>query len=157
MASRLACGLLPPAQDALIARRIGAVTLGLHAQRDYLARRGTPTTLAELPWHALIGYDHASAFIRSIKHHLGDLTRKMFALRADSDLAQLAALRGGFGIGMCQAGIAARNRALVPVLPEAFAFERELWLAMDEDLRQSKRCTVLFAALADGLASYISP
>ena len=151
----IAVRMISPAQEALVARRIGAVTLGLHAHRDYLARRGTPATLADLPMHALIGFDHESAFIRSIKHHLGDLTRAMFAFRADSDLAQLAALRAGFGIGVCQTSIAARDPALVPVLAQAFAFEREVWLAMHEDLRDSKRCTVVFSALADGLASYI--
>ncbi|HEX8478277.1 MAG TPA: LysR family transcriptional regulator [Telluria sp.] len=152
----IAVRMVAPAQEALVARRVGAVRLGLHAHRDYLTRRGTPATLADLKQHALIGYDHESAFIRSIKHHLGDLTRSNFALRADSDLAQLAALRAGFGIGVCQAALAARDAALVRVLPEAFAFERDVWLAMHEDLRQSKRCTVVFSALADGLASYMS-
>ena len=151
----IAVRMLRPAQQALVARRIGAIDLGLDAHRDYLARRGTPGTIAELPSHALIGYDHESTFIRLIKHHLGDLTRSMFALRTDSDLAQLAAMRAGFGIGVCQVRIAARDPALVRVLPKDFAVGRELWLAMHEDLRDSKRCAVVFSALVDGLASYI--
>jgi DNA-binding transcriptional LysR family regulator len=151
----IAVRMLQPAQEALVARRIGAIELGLHAHRDYLARRGTPATLAELASHALIGYDHESAFIRSMKHHLGDLTRSQFALRSDSDLAQLAAVRAGFGIGICQAGVARRDPALVRVLPEAFAPRLDTWIAMHEDLRNSKRCTVVFSALAEGLAAYL--
>jgi DNA-binding transcriptional LysR family regulator len=151
----IAVRMLQPVQEALVARRVGAVELGLHAHRDYLARRGTPRTLAELPAHALIGYDHETAFIRSIKHHLGDLTRAHFALRSDSDMAQLAAVRAGFGIGICQAGIAARDPQLLRVLPEAFAPKLDTWVAMHEDLRNSKRCAVVFSALVDGLNSYI--
>ena len=152
----IAVRMLRPVQQALVARRIGAVELGLHAHRDYLARRGTPASLAELPAHALIGFDHENAFIRSMKHHLGDLTRANFALRSDSDLAQLAALRAGFGIGICQAGIARRDPALVRLLADAFAPTLDTWLVMHEDLRESKRCSVVFAALADGLASWIN-
>ncbi|HEY0061447.1 MAG TPA: LysR family transcriptional regulator [Telluria sp.] len=152
----IAVRMLRPAQDALVARHIGAIELGLFAHHNYLARRGTPGTLAELHTHALIGFDHENAFIRSLKHHLGDLTRAMFRLRSDSDLAQLAAIRAGFGIGICQAGIAARDPALVRVLPALVSIKLDTWLAMHEDLRNSKRCSVVFSALADGLASYIS-
>ncbi len=152
----IAVRMLRPAQEALVARRVGAIELGLHAHRDYLARRGTPATLTELRTHALIGYDHENAFIRSIKHHLGDLTRSMFALRTDSDLAHLAAIRAGFGIGICQVGLAARAPELVRVLPDTFSFALDTWVAMHEDLRDSKRCAVVFSAVADGLASYIN-
>ncbi|MFL6659331.1 MAG: LysR family transcriptional regulator [Massilia sp.] len=151
----IAVRMVRPTQEALIARHLGAVELGLHAHRDYLAQRGTPSTLADLQTHTLIGYDHETAFIRSIKHHLGDLTRTNFALRSDSDLAQLAALRAGFGIGVCQNALAARNPELVRVLPQDFSPRLDTWLAMHEDLRESKRCTVVFAALADGLKSYM--
>lgn len=151
----IAVRMLRPAQEALVARRVGAIDLGLYAHRGYLERRGTPATMAELRAHAMIGYDHESAFIRSLKHHLGGLTRSMFALRADSDLAQLAAIRAGFGIGICQAGIARRDPALVRVLPDALSIKLDTWVAMHENLRDSQRCAVVFAALADGLASYI--
>jgi DNA-binding transcriptional LysR family regulator len=102
-----------------------------------------------------IGFDHENAFIRSMKHHLGELKRDDFSLRSDSDLAQLAALRAGFGIGICQVGIARRNPALVRLLPDAFAPRLDTWLAMHEDLRNSRRCSVVFSALADGLAAYM--
>lgn len=143
-----------PTQEALVARSVGAIEIGLHARRDYLARCGTPADLAALGQHALIGFDRETAFIRPLKHHLGGLGRDSFALRADSDLAQLAMLRAGLGIGVCQCGIAQRDRQLVRVLPDAFAVELDTWVAMHEDLRESRRCSVVFAALVDGLLAY---
>jgi hypothetical protein len=78
----------------------------------------------------------------------------MFALRSDSDFAQLAALRARFGIGVCQVGLARRNADLVRLLPKSFSFKLEMWLAMDADLRSSARCRVVADALAAGLAAY---
>lgn len=144
-----------PAQAALVARRIGAIEIGLHAHRDYLSRRGTPPDLAALGQHALIGFDRETAFIRTLKHHFGDIGRSAFALRADSDLAQLAMLRAGLGIGVCQCRIAQRDPQLVRVLPAAFSVKLDTWLAMHEDLRDSRRCAVVFSALASGLEAYM--
>ena len=152
----IAVRMLRPTQQALVARRVGAIALGLHARRDYLERRGMPATLADLAQHTLIGFDHENAFIRSVKHHLGELRRDDFALRADNDLAHLAYIRAGFGIGICQCGLAARDPALVRVLAGEFAIELDTWIAMHEDLRNSTRCSVVFDALAEGISSYIN-
>ncbi len=45
--------------------------------------------------------------------------REDFIFRSDSDLAQLAAIRAGIGIGICQIPLAARDPALVRVMPDA--------------------------------------
>jgi DNA-binding transcriptional LysR family regulator len=82
------------------------------------------------------------------------VTRDMFALRSDSDIAQLAALRAGFGIGVCQLGIARRDKNLVPVLHSELVFPMEAWLVMHRDLRSSRRIRLLFDHLATRLAAY---
>ncbi|WP_298768993.1 LysR substrate-binding domain-containing protein [uncultured Novosphingobium sp.] len=51
----IAIRMVDPVQQALVARRIGTVQLGLYAHRDYLDRRGLPQSIAELPGHDLIG------------------------------------------------------------------------------------------------------
>lgn len=151
----IAVRMLRPQQEALVARRIGAIELGLHAHRSYLERHGMPAGWDELRGHALIGFDQETAFTRSLRPQMGTLRRAAFALRTDSDLAQLAALRAGYGIGVCQLGLARRDAALVRVLPELFSLQLDTWLAMHEDLRDSPRCSVTFAALGAGLADYI--
>ena len=65
----------------------------------------------------------------------------------------LAALRAGFGIGVCQVGLA-RRADLVRLLPASFSFKLEMWLSMHADLRSSARCRVVADALAAGLAAY---
>lgn len=144
-----------PQQEVLLARRIGTVELGFHARSDYLAERGLPLRWDELAGHSLIGIDHETAFTRSLQHKLGGLGRADFTLRSDSDLVQLAAIRAGLGIGICQVGLAQRDPALRRVLPQQFSIGLDTWLAMHEDLRSEPACRACFDGLAAGLAAYI--
>ncbi|ESS36901.1 Transcriptional regulator, LysR family [Burkholderia cenocepacia KC-01] len=80
--------------------------------------------------------------------------RDAFALRTDSNLAQLAMIRAGYGIGFCQSALAKRNARLVRVLPDALGMRLETWVVMHEDLRTSPRCRAVFDALANGLRAY---
>jgi DNA-binding transcriptional LysR family regulator len=151
----IAVRMVKPSQGALVARRLGDIRLGLHAHRRYLDRRGVPARLEELSNHALIGFDQETAALRSMLKRAPALQRASFTLRANSDLAQLNAIRAGFGIGICQVRLGKRDKTLVRVLPEAFELTLDTWLAMHEDLRTSRRCRVVFDALAAGLGGYI--
>jgi DNA-binding transcriptional LysR family regulator len=150
----IAVRMVRPTQQALVVRRVGDIELGLHARRDYLERRGTPSSVDDLRGHTLIGFDHENAFIRSVRARGIPLERGMFALRSDSDLAQLAAIRAGFGIGVCQVALARQSTDLVRLLPKSFSFKLEVWIAMHADLRSSARCRVVADALAAGLTAY---
>lgn len=154
--SDIAVRMVQPTQEALVARRLGAIELGLHASRRYLSRHGAPAGMPQLREHALIGFDRETAFIRSFARRVPSLNRDAFALRTDSDLAQLAAIRAGFGIGICQVELARRDGNLVRVLPRAVSLKLDTWLVMHEDLRHSARCSVTFDALAAGLQQYIA-
>ena len=143
-----------PTQSALVARRIGETRIGLYAHQDYLARFGTPTSLAELAEHRLIGFDRDDRAFRSVGALAGLLSRESFGFRCDSDVAQLAALRAGIGIGGCQDNIARRMPELTPVLASEIAFTLEIWLVMHEDMKATPRVRSLFEHLAAGLTDF---
>ena len=151
----IAVRMVRPKQEQLVARRIGQIELGFHARKEYLLRRGTPRRMEELAGHAVIGYDQPSAFVRNAGKALQGYGREAFSLRTDSDLAQLALIRAGAGIGICQVGLARRNEALIRVLPRTFSMRLETWVTMHEDLRNSPRCRAAFDALVEGLQHYI--
>ena len=146
--------MTPPEQDQLIARRIGHVEIGLHALPAYLDRHGRPTSLDGMQGHTLIGFDTVTPFIRAGTKRLGGISRESFALRCDSDLAQLALIRAGAGIGVCQLPLARREPLLERVVPDQFTWPLETWVAMHEDLRQNVACRLVFDALVDGLTHY---
>ncbi|SPA54683.1 LysR family transcriptional regulator [Cupriavidus taiwanensis] len=150
----IAVRMFQPVQQALVAKRVGRIELGLHAHKRYLAARGVPRSMEALSAHALIGFDHENAYIRRFQEKVPQFSRDRFAFRADSDLAQLAAIRAGLGIGVCQSALAARDSQLVRVLHRQFSLTMDTWIAMHEDLRASARCAVTFAALAAGLSAY---
>ncbi|VVE32774.1 LysR family transcriptional regulator [Pandoraea horticolens] len=152
----IAVRMAPPQQEALIARRVGNIDIGLHARDDYLARYSTPSSLAELARHALIGFDQMTPFLREATRNVPLWSRDAFAFRADSDLAQLAMIRAGYGIGGCQVPLARHDARLVRVLPNAFRFKLPTWVTMHEDLRQSARCKAVFDALVAGLSAYMA-
>ena len=152
----IAVRMVRPTQQALVARHVGDIGLALYAHRRYIEGHGMPGSAADLASHALIGFDQENAFIRSVRARGFALDRRMFALRSDSDLAQLAALRAAFGIGVCQIGVARRDPDLLPVLPAAFSFRLEIWIAMHADLRGSPRCRVASDALMKGLSRYLA-
>jgi len=151
----IAVRMTPPEQGQLIARRIGEIDIGLHALPAYLDRCGRPRSLAELANHTLIGFDAVTPFIRAGTKRLGGITRESFALRCDSDLAQLALIRAGAGIGVCQLPLARREPQLERVLADQFTWPLQTWVAMHEDLRQNAACRVVFDALVDALGRYV--
>ena len=151
----IAVRMARPLQQALVARRIGPVGIGLYAHRRYVAARGQPRSIDELAQHQLIGFDRDATSWRSLGATPLAATRETFSFRSDSDLAQLAALRAGLGIGGVQHAIAARERALMPVLARALGFSLEMWLVTHEDLRASRRVRLVFDHLARELRDYV--
>jgi DNA-binding transcriptional LysR family regulator len=151
----IAVRMFPPEQEALVAKRVGGIEIGLHAHQSYLEKHGTPLSIEELPMHSIVGFDQENAFLRKLQHQYPMFSREHLSFRTDSDLAQLAAIRSGYGIGVCQSALAAKDNQLVRVLQPQFSMMMDTWIAMHEDLRQSPRCAVTFAALAAGLSTYI--
>jgi DNA-binding transcriptional LysR family regulator len=150
----IAVRMVRPSQGALVAKRIGRIDVGLYGHRRYLKAHTMPRRLQDLRQHALIGYDRDQAYARMIEKMGTPFTRDMFAFRSDSDLAQLAALRAGFGIGASQLGIARRDRYLVPVLHAELIFSMEVWVAIHPDLRSNRRIRLTFDHLAVELKRY---
>ena len=147
--------MVSPRQELLVARRIGHIKVGLYAHQRYLTRHGTPTSIADLAAHSLIGFDETTEFLRNPSKAFPGWRREAFAMRTDCDLAQLALLRAGAGIGVCQTAIARRDEAIVRVLPKQVSLPLETWITMHEDLRNSPRCRVTFEALVEGLQRHI--
>ena len=151
----IAVRMARPRQELLVARRVGQIELGLYAHQHYLSRHGTPSSMADVAHHALIGFDQPTLFVRGAGKSLSGWRREAFALRTDNNLAQLALIRAGAGIGVCQAAIARRDEAFVRLFPREISLPLDTWITMHEDLRNSPRCRVAFDALVKGLQQYV--
>jgi DNA-binding transcriptional LysR family regulator len=156
-AADIAVRMTRPEQLSLVARKVGAVEIGLFAHRSYLERAGMPASATDLVRHALIGFDADPVLIRAAQSLGLDLSRDAFVVRSDSEHAQFAALRAGIGIGACQRGIARREPDLLPVLPDRIGFTLDMWLVTHEDLRANRRVRQVYDVLYRRLAEYAQP
>lgn len=141
-----------PKQNAIIAKKVGAIEIGLFAHRRYIETFGCPSRPNELKEHLLIGFDNDPSRGGTSDRELSvQLQRSDFRYRSDSLLAQHAAVRAGVGIGPMQTSVAARDDQLLPILPESIGFTFELWLAMHEDQRRRAPVRHVFNALAESM------
>lgn len=150
----LAVRMARPVQTGLFARKLGEVELGLFAHASYAKRHGLPATPAELLHHPIIGFDRDDTAARSVAG-AQTFNRELFAYRCDNDLAQIAALKAGFGLGGCQTPLAARDPELVRVLADAFSFHLEMWLVAHEDLKTHRRVRAVLDHLGAQLPRYL--
>lgn len=147
----IALRMVPPDQSTLVARRIGKVTLGAYAHRDYLRRYGTPTQPPELFTHALIGYDRVDTIIRgfaAMGHVIGP---EQFILRTDDLIAYWEALRAGVGIGFFADYMARTDNNVVPILPMLTIAPIPMWLAVHREIRTSPRIRAVFDFLGEAI------
>jgi DNA-binding transcriptional LysR family regulator len=152
----VAVRMAAPQQEALVARKVGTTRLGIYAHRRYIERHGAPTHISEAPGHRLIGVERDSPLLRKVQEGGLQVRVEDFAFRSESDVAHLAAIRAGMGIGIAQTGIAARDPNLARLLANQFTFEFDTWVVCHEDMRNVARVRAVFDALVQGLVGYLS-
>jgi DNA-binding transcriptional LysR family regulator len=138
-----------PTQEALVARRVAAIPLGLFASRRYVARRGAPASLADKADHDVIGPDRSRSDLALAQRLGAGFDRDRSVLRTDSHPAQLAAARAGVGIAVAQVPAAARDPDLVRILPDLEVAVLETWIVTHENLARIPRVRAVFDTLAD--------
>ncbi|HEY3947991.1 LysR family transcriptional regulator [Phenylobacterium sp.] len=149
----IAVRMTPPSQSSLVAKKVGEIVLGFYATAEYLERHGTPQMMEQFKDHTIIGFD-SGVSIRDVPGINMPVSRELFTFRSDSDLAQTAAVRAGFGIGVVQTGLAQRY-GLVRVIPNFDFFTMGCWIVMHENLRGSRRMRLMFDHLVEGMTAYV--
>ncbi len=138
----------PPAQDALLARKVAPVALGLFAAPALVERHGPPRDYADYARRIPAVWDDRRDLLARGYAALGLAPPETVALRTDSDLAQLAAIRAGIGAGIAQVQLAAGLVRLLPDLAPAMP----AWVVTHEDLRRVARVRAVFDHLVQALA-----
>ncbi len=144
----IALRMVQPTQASLVAKRIGKVTLGTYAHRDYLRRRGTPRQPPELLQHDLVGNDRYGDIGRGFAAMGYPVERQHFALRTDDLMAYWQVVRSGLGIGFVADYMARTDPDLVAVLPMLKLPELPIWLTVHREIRTSQRIRAVYDFLA---------
>jgi DNA-binding transcriptional LysR family regulator len=151
----IAVRMSPPTQGALVAKKVGDIDLGFYAAQAYLDRHGVPMTLDDLDEHAVIGFDSPAYTINDLPGLDRPVSRETFTFRSDNDVAQFAAMRAGFGVGVCQTPLGKRY-GLTRVMPNVVPWRITTWVVMHENLKASRRMKLMFDHLVVGLSDYVA-
>lgn len=147
----IALRMVQPTQASLVAKRIGKVTLGTYAHRDYLRRRGTPRQPTDLLQHDLVGNDRYGDIARGFAAMGYPVERQHFALRTDDLMAYWQVVRSGLGIGFVADHMARTDPNLVALLPMLKLPELPIWLTVHREIRTSQRIRAVYDFLAEAV------
>jgi DNA-binding transcriptional LysR family regulator len=147
----IALRMVRPDQSSLVAKRVGRVTIGTFAHRDYLRRRGTPRVPTDLLVHDLVGNDRNTDILRGFAAMGFPLQREDFAVRTDDLNAYQAAVTSGLGVGFLARYAVRENPELVPLLPMLDIPPLPMWLAVHREIRSNPRIRRVWEFLATAL------
>lgn len=144
----IALRLVRPTQSSLIARKLADMPMGAYATKGYLGRRGTPAKVQDLLSHDLVGLDADESLLRGLQDAGLDITRESFAVRCDDQVAGVALVRAGAGIGFLPRYVARTIGGLVPLLPALPMPSFPVWLVVHREVRGSATVRCVFDHLA---------
>ncbi|EJE54128.1 transcriptional regulator [Acidovorax sp. CF316] len=147
----IALRMVQPTQASLVAKRIGKVTLGTYAHRDYLRRRGTPRQPPDLMQHDVVGNDRQGDIARGFAAMGFPVERQQFALRTDDLIAYWQVVRSGLGVGFVADYMARTEPDLVALLPMLKLPELPIWLTVHREIRTNQRIRAVYDFLADAV------
>lgn len=122
-----------PKGSELAGRRVGTIYFGLYVAAGLHAE---PDALTRSP---LIGFDRDGDSIAEAEWLGQHFPGRRFSFRANSQIAQAAAARAGFGIALLPRYLADNDRQLAEIDYHVPLLERELWLLIRPDLTKVPR------------------
>nr|WP_319948761.1 LysR family transcriptional regulator [uncultured Shimia sp.] len=130
-----------PSQADLIRKRLMSVHMRLYATPEYLERKGTPQSAADLSQHRLICQNMTSAQVGAGASLVQSLLANDIpsVLYVNNYFGVLQAVLHDLGVGVLPDYVTQDFPNLVRILPDLESGDIPVFLAYPEELRQSKR------------------
>lgn len=126
--------------------------LRLYASRDYLHRRGVPSSIDDIQSHGFVSYVESALLVTDLGFRSSQLPEPATTFQTTSLFAQLEAVQAGAGIGLLPNFLVHDRPEFVPVLPDDFQRQLPIWAVVRSE---SLRSPVVRAAI-DAIALEIS-
>lgn len=133
----IAVRMVRPAQDALVARKLGDIAITACAHTRYLARWGTPRRPQDLLQHRVLGGDRDDTVLRGMQALDMPVDRTVFPVRTDDQVAYARLVEAGAGIGFLTQYSVSRLSGVVPILPQLRIAPLPCWLVVHREIRAS--------------------
>jgi len=148
----IAVRMVRPAQQSLIARKLGEIAIVAAGHKSYLAKAPPLRTPHDLAAHRLIGYDRDDTIIRGAARMGLVLSRGDFALRTDDQVVYGRLVAEGAGIGFVARYNLAHWPGVVAVLPALAVGALPCWLAVHREIRSNPIVRTVYDFLAREIA-----
>ena len=133
-----------PADENLVGRKIADSIWAVYASQSYVQQNGRPSRVADLASHTLVGFDGVLANHRAAKWLANVAPDAAVAVRCNSVLGGLMAVKSGAGVSPLPTTIADMHDDLVQVLPPVPELMRGWYLLTHPDLRTTPRIRAFF-------------
>jgi DNA-binding transcriptional LysR family regulator len=133
----IAVRMVRPAQQSLIAKKLGDIPIVAAAHRSYLSQAPPLRTPDDLAAHRLVGFDRDDSILRGAARMGLDLAPRDFAVRTDDQVAYARLVAAGVGIGFLARYILRDLPGVVAVLPALSPGSLPCWLAVHREIRSN--------------------
>jgi DNA-binding transcriptional LysR family regulator len=151
----IAVRMVRPAQQSLIAKKLGEIEIVAAAHKSYLARAAPLRAPEDLAAHRLIGYDRDDTIIRAAAPMGLALSRGDFALRTDDQVVYGRLVAEGAGVGFIARYNLRHWPGVVAVLPTLAIGSLPCWLAVHREIRSNPIVRTVYDFLAREIAPAI--
>jgi DNA-binding transcriptional LysR family regulator len=142
-----------PEQPELIAKLIGEASAYFYASREYLEKRGTPHSFAELADHDWISFANDGMLINSLAPLGIKLTQDNFRAGSANGLVAWDLAKQGIGIVIMPPEVTEMAPEMVQLVPDMAPLNFPVWLTTHKELHTSRRIRITFDLLADFLVN----
>jgi DNA-binding transcriptional LysR family regulator len=152
----IAVRMVRPAQQSLIAKKLGEIEIVAAAHEAYLAKAPPLNRPEDLRAHCLIGFDRDDAILRGFARAGLALTRADFALRTDDQVVYGRLVAEGAGIGFVARYNLRCWPGVVRLLPEFVVPPLPCWLAVHREIRSNALVRIVYDFLARELSAALA-
>jgi DNA-binding transcriptional LysR family regulator len=135
----IAITLGPPQDARLSIEKLTDYTLGLYAEKTYLARHGSPQKVDELRRHCVVGYIDDLLYANELRYLDDILPGLKPSISSSSIRAQQEIIARGVGIGVLPCFMAETSPQLTRVFPDTVRVTGTFWLSARRDVLQTAR------------------
>jgi DNA-binding transcriptional LysR family regulator len=144
--SDIAIRLSRPVDEELVVRKLATVTFSLYAAQAYLAAHGADDVQGS---HAYIAYDASMDATPQQSWLQAQAGANPIVFRSNDLAIQAAAAGAGVGIAVLPDFMGGQDPRLTRLPHTGAALEREVWVAVHNDLRHAPRIQAVMAFLAE--------
>jgi len=141
---------LQPTRANLITRKLGEVHCGVYASKDYLNKKGTPTSFADLGNHYLVGDIQTGGLKDKFVNLFGpEIANQIFHLRCDDHSVAWRMVVEGCGIGITHISNGDSEPRVSRILKELPPITYPVWLVTHEEIKDTPRIRFVFDLIAE--------